>query len=86
MWVTEDGYLKQFVKDKDLNIHTLSYHLLPTVYIQNASIYITKPTTIKNKKSPTGDRIVPFIMDEMESFDINTPFDFEYAETILQKQ
>jgi len=86
MWVTEDGYLKPFVKDKDLNIHTLSYHLLPTVYIQNASIYITKPTTIKNKKSPTGDRIVPFIMDEMESFDINTPFDFEYAETILQKQ
>lgn len=75
----------QFVKSKDKNIHTLSYHLLPSVYIQNASIYITKPKTIREKKSPTGDIIVPFIMDESESVDVNNPLDFELAETIVQK-
>lgn len=82
MWVTEDGHLTSFVKGKDPNIHTFSYHLLPTVYIQNASIYITKPSTTRNKKSPTGHIIMPFIMDERESFDINNPLDFIIAETI----
>jgi len=85
MWVIEDGYLKPFVKEMDSNVHTLSYQLLPTIYIQNASIYITKPSTIKNKKSPTGDIIIPYIMDEMESMDINNPIDFEFAEMIIKK-
>jgi len=84
MWVKgEDGYLKPFVGGKNPNIHTLSYQLLPTVYIQNASIYITKPETIRNKKSPTGDVIIPFVMDEMESVDINTPIDFKFAELLM---
>jgi len=85
MWVTEEGYLAPFVKGKDPNIHTFSYQLLPTVYIQNASIYITKPSTIRNKKSPTGDLIIPFIMDEMESVDINTPLDFKIAEIMISE-
>jgi CMP-N-acetylneuraminic acid synthetase len=85
MWVIENGYLKPFVKDVDPNMHTLSYQLLPTVYIQNASIYITKPSTIRHKKSPTGDIIIPFVMDEMESVDINTPVDFEFAAILMNK-
>jgi len=84
MWIIEDGYLKSFIKGGDLNIHTLSYHLLPTVYVQNASIYITKPSTIKNKKSPTGDKIIPFVMNEIESIDINTPLDFKFAEMLMK--
>lgn len=85
MWIIEEGYLKPFVKGEDSNIHTLSYQLLPTVYIQNASIYITKPSTIRKKKSPTGDIIIPFIMDKLESIDINTPLDFKFAETVIAK-
>ncbi len=85
MWVVEGEYLKPFVKEEDPNVHTLAYHLLPKVYIQNASIYITKPSTIRNKKSPTGDIIIPFVMDEIESVDINTPLDFKLAEIILKE-
>ena len=85
MWVKEDGYLKPFVKGEDRNVHTLSYQLLPTVYIQNASIYITRPETIRQKKSPTGDVILPFVMDELESVDVNNPRDFELAEIIAKK-
>ncbi len=84
MWVIEKGYLKPFMREENMNIHTLSYQLLPTVYIQNASIYITKPSTIKNKKSPTGDVIIPFIMDEIESIDINTMLGFQFAEMIIR--
>lgn len=86
MWVTEGEYLQPFVKTADQNKHTLSYQLLPTVYIQNASIYITKPQTILEKGSPTGDIIVPFIMDEVESVDINTPLDFKFAELLLKAE
>lgn len=85
MWVEEGDYLKPFIREKDSNRHTLSYQLLPTVYIQNASIYITKPSTLKNKKTPIGDVVIPFIMDEMESIDINNPVDFEFAEMIMKK-
>jgi len=85
MWCIENDYLKPFVKGKDPNIHTFSYHLLPTVYIQNAGIYITRPSTIRDKKSPTGDKIIPFIMDEIESVDINTPLDFKFAELLLKE-
>ncbi|MBI5055308.1 MAG: acylneuraminate cytidylyltransferase family protein [Nitrospirae bacterium] len=85
MWVIEGNYLKPFVKGKDSNIHTLSYQLLPTTFIQNASIYITKPSTIKNRKSPTGDVIIPYIMDEFESIDINTPLDFTFAEALIRE-
>ena len=85
MWIERNRYLKPFVEGKDLNAHTLAYKLLPTVYVQNASIYITKPKTIKEKKSPTGDVIIPFIMDEIESVDINTPLDFEFAAVLSRR-
>lgn len=84
MWVVEEGLLKPFVKTGVPNAHTLAYKLLPTVYAQNASIYITKPETIRDKKSPTGDTIIPFIMDEVESVDINSPVDFRLAEALAK--
>ncbi|MFA5065948.1 MAG: acylneuraminate cytidylyltransferase family protein [Dehalococcoidia bacterium] len=84
MWTIEDGYLKPFVEAKDSNIHTLSYHLLPQVYIQNASIYITKPSTLRNKNSPLGDTIIPFIMDPTESIDVNNALDYKLAERLMK--
>lgn len=85
MWQIEDGFLKPFVKSSaGGDVHTLSYHLLPKVYIQNASIYITKPSTIRNKSSTTGNVIIPYIMDEIESVDINNPLDFKLAEMVIK--
>lgn len=84
MWKIEDDLLKPFVATDDPNVHTLSYHLLPTTYVQNASIYITRPGTIRNKGSYIGDTVIPFVMDEAESVDINTPVDFQLAEMIMK--
>lgn len=85
MWTMENGYLKPFVKSADSNLQTLSYQLFPEVYIQNASIYITKPTTILSKKSPVGTVVVPFVMDEIESIDVNTMLDFKFAEFVSEQ-
>jgi len=86
MWIIDGGYLRPFVETQDANVRTLSYCLLPAVYIQNASIYITRPSTIRNKKSPIGDVIIPFIMDEIQSIDINSPLDLQFAEMIAKSQ
>jgi len=83
MWIEKDEkYLEPFIKSDDSNFHTFSYHLLPRVYIQNACIYITKPETINRYKSTIGKKVLSFIMDDLESFDINSELDFMIAETI----
>jgi len=87
MWTIVDGCLKPFVDTGEApGMHTLSYHLLPSVYVQNASIYIVKVSTVKDKRSTTGDIIIPFIMDDVESIDINNPLDFMLAETTIKEK
>jgi CMP-N,N'-diacetyllegionaminic acid synthase len=63
--------------------HTLSYQLLPTVYIQNASMDVFRPSNVWQLRSTTGTEIIPLIMDELESVDINTEIDFLLAETLM---
>lgn len=88
MWTIEGNYLRSFVplEQKPREAHTLSYQVLPKVYIQNACIDVTKPSNIWEKKSVTGTKIIPFVMEnEIESFDINTPLDLLLARMIFQK-
>lgn len=88
MWVIEGDRLRSFVPldQKPKEAHTLSYQVLSKVYIQNAAIDVTKPSNIRGKKSITGRDIIPFVMDEIESIDVNTPLDFLLAETVLKKR
>jgi len=65
--------------------HTLSYQVLPKVYVNNASIDVTRPSVIWEKGSITGREIIPLIMDdEIESHDINNPLDFELAQSMIK--
>ena len=87
MWIEKDGnYLEPFIKSEDDNTHTLSYHLLPKVYIQNACIYITKPETINKYKTTIGKKVLSFKMDKIESFDINTELDFMIADMMVRNK
>jgi len=86
MWEIDGrGYLRPLFKKDDTNVQTLAYKLLPKIYVQNANIYITKPETIFSKGSPVGDVVIPFIMSEEESVDINTPLDLFVAEAMLHR-
>lgn len=87
MWVREGEYLKPFVRYAGHSaMHTLSYHLLPEVFIQNASIYIYKPSVIREQRTPVGETVLPFIMSAEESVDINNPIDFMLAEILLDRR
>jgi N-acylneuraminate cytidylyltransferase len=87
MWVMDDEgrRIRSFVpvEQKLQEAHTLSYQLLPTVYVQNASMDVLRPSNIWNLRSTTGTEIIPLVMDEFESVDINTPLDFLLAEALI---
>jgi CMP-N,N'-diacetyllegionaminic acid synthase len=85
MWTIAGDRLRPLMAG-DGNTPTLSYHRLPIVYVQNASIYLTRPRTLREKGSPIGDVIVPFVMDEDESVDINTPLDLALAELLIDRR
>ena len=88
MWVRDGHRIRSLipVKDKKPEGHTLSYHLLPPVFIQNASFDVIRVSHALAKKSTTGTEIIPIEMDEWESFDINSPLDFEFAEFWLTRR
>lgn len=86
MWIEKGDYLEPFVETKDSNAHTFSIQMLPAVYVQNACIYITKPSTINKFNSPVGNKVLKFIMNEMESVDINNEIDFLFAEMLMDKK
>jgi N-acylneuraminate cytidylyltransferase len=71
------------VEQKLPEAHTLSYHLLPTVYVQNASMDVFRASNVWQLHSTTGTEIIPLIMDEFESVDINTEIDFQLAEALI---
>lgn len=85
MWMKDGKYLKYFVDADDPAVHTLSYHLLPEVMIQNASIYIIRSRTVLEEGVTIGKRMLAFEMDEKESVDINNPLDFEFAEFLINR-
>src|SRR5918996_374386 len=71
------------VEQKLPEAHTLSYQVLPTVYIQNASMDVFRPSNVWQLRSTTGTEIIPLVMDELESLDINTELDFLLAEALM---
>lgn len=87
MWRVDGKFnrLQSFMppKNKPAQAHTFAYHLLPRVYIQNASIDVVRTSAIYKKRSITGTEIIPLVMDEFESFDLNTPLDFKVAEAMM---
>jgi len=86
MWtINKRNRLRNLIKTRK-EMHTLSYQLLPPVYVNNASIDVIWPKTVVKKHSVTGTNIIPFVMSDEESFDINTPLDLEIARMLMQKK
>ena len=88
MWTIENDRLKTIIPSYRLRLsqaHTRAYQELPKIYVNNASIDVIWTSTILAKRSVTGNHIIPYIMSEEESFDINTPLDLEQAELIAKR-
>jgi CMP-N-acetylneuraminic acid synthetase len=55
------------------------------IYIQNASLEISKTSVLKKYKTITGKKIIPFFTKNYEGFDINEKQDLVAAKIIIKK-
>ena len=81
----ENEYLRPFIKTKDKESYNLPRQKLPEILFHDGLLDIIRSSTILEKKSITGDKILP--IPTAASFwvvDIDNPVDLVMAETFLK--
>lgn len=59
---------------------------LPLTYMPNGAIYISTPAFLHKTKDFFSGKIIPYIMPQIRSIDIDTEFDLLLAENYLKEQ
>ena len=80
----KNKYLHPLMNERHPEPYLLRRQDLPKMYYYNCVIDVTKPTTIFEKKSMTGDKMLPYIMKSEDSMDIDSPMDLEFAKVFLK--
>ena len=86
MWVVRDGAalpLLPFSDNVGVPWHNQQKPALPKIFVQNASLEIVDSATVNELNSLSGSRVIPYISNDYEGFDINTPNDLRYLEFLL---
>lgn len=86
MWVMSNhGFMSPLLPFASNSVawHSTPYQSLPKVYAQNASLEIAWSRVAMTEYSISGSRVMPFVTDGYEGFDINTPEDWEFAEWLV---
>ena len=81
--IGSNGYLDPIMKHVHDEPYLLRRQDLPDNYYYNCVIDVTRYSTIKELKSMTGTQMIPFIMDENEVVDIDTPLDLEIVRNVF---
>lgn len=79
-----DGYLDPLMKHEHSQPYLLRRQDLPPLYYYNCVIDVTRRSTILDKQSMTGDRILPWVMKSDDVIDIDTPRDLEFARFVME--
>ena len=83
MWCfkIEDGVLQPFIVSSNLQLRSQD---LTTAYVINGSFYLVSPNTLRKNRSFFSNDMLPLISENMaEGIDIDTEFDWLWAETVL---
>jgi len=85
MWVIEGDLMRPLLDQKPgaVPTHSRQYKSLPEVYVQNSSLEIAW-TRITEQNEIAGERVVPFLTDELEGFTIDYESDWEHAERLVE--
>jgi N-acylneuraminate cytidylyltransferase len=82
-WLVEGARMRPVMVNPDATAtpwHSSPYQVLPTVYVQNASLEIARTRIPLEQGSIAGTAIMPFITEGLEGFDINVGDDWILAE------
>ena len=82
----KNKYLFPLMHERHPEPYLLRRQDLPKMYYYNCVIDVTKPSTIFNKQSMTGDKMLPYIMKPEDSIDIDKPMDLEFAKFFLKNR
>ena len=89
MWMIEDntGFMRPLLDDGHASPpwHSSAYQSLPVVYAQNASLEIAHSRVPLEQGTIAGNKILPFLTEGYEGFDINKPEDFLRAESLVER-
>lgn len=85
MWrIGADGFMRPLMETNFPEAYNLPRQALPEVYWQTGYVDTTWANTILTKKSMTGERILPLMIDPSEWIDIDSPDDWRRAERLLE--
>ena len=65
--------------------HSSQYPSLPVVFVQNASLEIARAKVVLENKTIAGNVLMPFFTRDFEGFDVNSHYDWQLAEHMVQK-
>jgi N-acylneuraminate cytidylyltransferase len=65
--------------------HSSQYPSLPEIYVQNASLEIAKTHVIFEDRTIAGNVLMPFFTKDFEGLDVNSEYDWQLAEHMVQK-
>jgi N-acylneuraminate cytidylyltransferase len=87
MWVIEGNLMRPLLPGEidGRPWHSSPYQALPPVFEQNASLEIAWTRVPEESNSISGERIVPFLTEGVEGFDINDPMDWVVATELIQR-
>ncbi|MBI2617102.1 acylneuraminate cytidylyltransferase family protein [Candidatus Gottesmanbacteria bacterium] len=90
MWIVdkEKNRMKPVMENphkKGILWHSLQYPSLPEVYMQNASLEIAKTRCVFEHHSISGEAIMPFFTKDDEGVDVNTEYDWYYAQRLIKE-
>ena len=63
--------------------HSSQYQSLPEVYAQNASLEIAWSRVVFEGRTIAGDVLMPFFTEDYEGFDVNSAYDWNLAERLV---
>ena len=85
MWKMDNDCLKPFIKMEDVESYNFPRQKLPKVFYHDGLLDVIRASTILEKKSVSGDKILPLITeDSFLVVDIDNPVDFFLAETFFK--
>ena len=84
--IDKRGFLDPIMKHEHPVPYLLRRQDLPKMYYYNCVIDITKPETIFQKHSMTGDKILPYIMNPEDVIDIDNLSDLKIAEILFSER
>lgn len=85
MWRVGETWMTPLLDDGGVRPpwHSTPYQALPKIYTQNASLEIARSRVVLDEGTIAGRRIVPFLTEGFEGWDINRPEDWVLAEHYL---